>query len=244
MKRGYGQYCPLALAAELFGQRWTLLVMSRVIDGCTTFTEIHRGVPRISPSLLSKRLDELVCAGLVERHKQEGKRTYTYHPTEAGWDLEDIIMRMAIWGQHWGRDMSMDDLDPAFLAWSIHMRIDTAKMPDKRIVLEFDFTGIPEGLHRFWLVSENGKVEMCLKDPGFETDVLVNADIRYFVETWRGLRDMYTEIKSGRIRLTGPRDLTRAFPDWMMLSELAPYDRKRQGRERNLFEQSRLSSAA
>ncbi len=238
MKRGYGQYCPLALATELLGQRWTVLVISRLLDGCTTYNEIHRGVPRISPSMLSQRLDELERAGIVQRRKRENRSTSTYHLTEAGWDLEDIVMKMAIWGQEWARDMSMDDLDPAFLAWSMHMRLNSEAMPPGRTVLEFDLSGGPEGSYRFWLVNHSGSVDMCLKHPGYDTDVLVMADLRHFVETWRGFRDMRTEINAGHIKVEGPRAMKQALADWLMLSALAPYQRKRPGWERQLYERT------
>lgn len=123
MARGYGQYCPLALAAELLCERWTLLVVSRLIDGCTRFNNIHRGVPRISATLLTKRLAELEHAGLIVRQPLETGRGYEYMLTEAGKELELIIMDLALWGQRWSRDMVTDDLDPAFLAWSMHTRL-------------------------------------------------------------------------------------------------------------------------
>ena len=236
MKKGYGQYCPLALTAELLGQRWMILVISRLIDGCTSFNEIHRGVPRISPTMLSQRLAELEDAGLVIRRKETGKKSVVYELTPAGWDLEDIIMQMAVWGQHWARDMNLEDLDPAFLAWSMHMRLNTDAMPAGRTVLEFDFSGAPKGHHRFWLVNTDGKVDMCLKHPGFDSDVVVNADLRLFVEARRGFRDLRYEIEAGRIKLEGPVGMKRAFPDWLMLSGLALYRRKRAGRERTLME--------
>lgn len=231
---GYGQYCPLALAAELLCRRWTLLVVSRLIDGCTTFSEIRQGVPRISPSLLSTRLSELEDAGLVTRRRRDGGSRYRYELTDAGRDLDDIIMQLAVWGQHWARDMDMDDLDPGFLAWSMHTRLDTAAMPDGRTVMQFEFDGAPADCRRFWLVHEGGKVDMCLKDPGFEPDVLVQTDLRRFVEAWRGMRDLRAEIRAGNIRVTARRDLERAFPGWLLLSALAPYERRSVGRERRL----------
>ncbi len=216
------------------GQRWTVLVVSRLIDGCTTFNEIHKGVPRISPSLLSQRLTELEDYGLLVREPQPGKSTFRYILTEAGWDLEDIIMQLAVWGQHWARDMVLDDLDPAFLAWSMHMRINTAAMPPGRTVLEFDFSGTPEETYRFWLVNNDGKVDMCLKHPGFDSDLVVAANLKLFIEVWRGFRDLREAIQAGKITLEGSRTNKKAFPEWLLLSALAPYQRKRKGREMEL----------
>ena len=231
---GYGQYCPLALAAELLCRRWTVLVVSRLLDGCTTFTEIHRGMPRISPSLLSSRLQELERAGLIVRSKVRGKDRHNYALTEAGKDLDGIINQLAVWGQHWARDNEMDDLDIEFLAWSMSQRLNAVALPAGRTVVEFEFTGVPDDFKRFWLVSNDGNVDMCIKYPGFDTDLLVKADLRRFVETWRGFRDLHAELNSSRIRLTGADALKRAFPNWLLLSGLAPYRRKVRGREQRI----------
>jgi len=236
MARGYGQYCPLALAAELLCERWTLLVISRLIDGCTRFNDIHRGVPRISATLLTKRLAELEHAGLIVRRPLKTGRGYDYGLTEAGAALESIIMDLAVWGQRWSRDMVTDDLDPAFLAWSMHTRMNTDAMPEGRTVIEFEFSGIDKGFARFWLINTDAKVDMCLKHPGFDVDIKVMSDIRRFVEAWRGFRSMRDEIANGAIRLEGPAELKRTFPDWLLLSALSPFPRQRPGDERALIE--------
>jgi DNA-binding HxlR family transcriptional regulator len=234
MSRGYGQYCPLALAAELLCERWTLLVVSRLIDGCTQFNAIQRGVPRITPAMLTKRLRELERYGLVVSPPVPRGSVRNYQLTEAGRSLGPIIMDLAVWGQNWARDMRADDLDPAFLAWSMHTRIDTAQLPAGRVVLGFEFTGAPRDCWRFWLVAENGVVDMCLKDPGYEVDVRVRSELKSFVEAWRGFRDLRAEIQAGRIKVVGARELVRQLPVWLQLSSLAPFERKRSGREQKL----------
>lgn len=238
MARGYGQYCPLALATELLGQRWTILVVSRLLDGCTTFGAIHRGVPRISPSLLSRRLTELEEAGIVVKNPGRGTAGPTYALTPAGWDLLPALEQMAVWGQRWARDMTHEDLDPAFLAWSMSTRIDVERMPPGRTVVEFTFSGTPTELRCFWILCNEGRVEMCLTDPGFESDVVVRADLRRFVEAWRGFRDLRAEIRAGRIRVEGPTTLRRALPDWLLLSSLASQERLRGGAERRLAQRT------
>ena len=234
MSSSYGQYCPLALATEVLCQRWTILVISRLLDGCTRFNSIHRGLPKMSPSLLSQRLAELESAGIVQRRQSVDHAGYGYFLTQSGWDLEDIVMRLAVWGQNWGREMSNDDLDPAFLAWSMHLRMDVDAMPDGTLVIEFCFSGIPEYGKAFWLLKEGQRIDMCLKDPGLEVDLVVNGDLRVFIEAWRGFRDLRQEIRCGSIVLNGPDSLCRSFPDWLLLSSLSPYERKRKGRERTL----------
>jgi len=232
MTSGYGQYCPLPLAAEIFGERWTLLVLSRLLDGCTRFNDIHRGVPRISASLLSQRLKSLERAAIVEKRQVPGTRASEYILTPAGRELEPMLEMLAVWGQRWARDMSLDDLDVRFLAWSMHTRVDPSVMPPGRTVVEFRFSDGPDGDCTFWIVNEDDEVEMCLKDPGYDVDLLVEAALPRFIETWRGFRPLDAELASGRIRLAGPPPLKRAFPRWLLLSSLAHVTRQRPGRER------------
>lgn len=234
MARGYGQYCPLSLAVEVLGGRWTILVVSRLIDGCRRFNDIHRGVPRMSATLLAQRLAELEHAGIVTRQALPDGRGHEYVLTQAGQELEPLIMDLAIWGQRWARDMTTEDLDPGFLVWSMHQRLNTEAMPPGRTVIEFEFTGAPADLRRFWLMNTDGVAEMCLKHPGFEVDLKVMADLRRFVEAWRGFRSLRDEIAAGAIRLEGASALKRALPDWLLLSALSPYPRCRPGAEQEL----------
>lgn len=234
MAEGYGQYCPLALAAELLSRRWMVLVVSRLFDGCETYSDIQRGLPQISPSMLAQRLGELVEAGIAVRRASDGHRNGRYLLTEAGRDFAPVVDAMALWGQHWTRDMRFEDLDPAFLVWSMHRRTDPTQLPRARTVIEFEFDDSPTACRRFWLVCDRGQVAMCVKDPGLEPDVAVRADLRVFVEAWRGFRDFHQEIARRTIRLYGPGELTRRIPDFLLGSELAPYGRKRAGRELGL----------
>lgn len=234
MSASYGQYCPLALAAEVLGERWSILVISRLIDGCARFSEIQRGLPRIPASTLSARLRSLEDAGLARR----GGNGSEYRLTQAGAALAPIIEQMTSWGQQWGRDMDLDDLDPRFLAWSMHSRLDHAAMPPGRTVLKFEFTGVPAECRFFWLVHDAGVVDMCLKDPGFDVDVHVTSDLRVFVEAWRGFRSLRAELRAGTIRLSGCPAHRRAFPTWLRLSMAAPLERLRGGPERLLWEAS------
>ena len=234
MKRGYGQYCPLALATELLCERWTLLIVSRLIDGCLRFNEIHRSLPRISLSLLAQRLDHLEHNGLVKRAPTKRGTPRLYELTPAARALTSIIEQLAIWGQQWARDMTVDDLDPGFIVWTMHLWLDIPAMPASRTVVQFEFSNAPKDCRCFWLVAKDGKVEMCLKDPGYEVDLKVAADLLGFIEAWRGIRDLRKEIQSGRIRLIGSRELCERFPSWLRLSAYASFARQRPGREQKL----------
>lgn len=237
MPNGYGQYCPIALATEVLGERWTLLVVVALMDGATRFCEMQRALPRISPSVLSQRLRTLEEAGVLAK-KRRGE-SHEYLLTQAGHELAPIIMDLGAWGQRWGRDLVSDDLDPYFLAWSMHLRMNAAAMPAGRTVVEFEFSGAPKGIPRFWIVNNECEVDLCVRHPGFPVDLRVEADLRRFVETWRGFRPLKSELSSGRIRLSGPSALKNAFPKWLLLSSLAGPERMRAGRERTISRRAR-----
>lgn len=242
MARGYGQYCPLSLAAEVLCERWTLLVVSRLALGCSRFNEIHRGLPSMSASLLSQRLLQLEKSGII--HRSKSGHGHSYRLTEAGEALKPLVAGMTVWGQEWARDLTEQDLDPRFLAWSMHLRFDTGKMPPGRTVLAFEFTGAPADCRRFWIVNDNGNVDMCLTHPGYDVDLLIRSDLRLFVECWRGIRSITGEIRAGRLKLDGPAKLRRQFPGWLLLHPAAQYQRRRPGPERNLVRRRRGSTSS
>jgi DNA-binding HxlR family transcriptional regulator len=181
MKQGYGQFCPLALAAELLCERWTLLIVHRLIEGCTQFNAIQRSLPRITPAMLAKRLRELDAAGVVVSEPAARGHARNYQLTEAGLALAPTIAGLAAWGQAWARDMNDDDLDPTFVAWCLHTQLDPARLPEERVVIEFEFSGVSKDVWRCWLVSEGDELEMCLDDPGYEVDLQVRSDLRLFI---------------------------------------------------------------
>jgi len=232
MASRYGQYCPVALATELLGERWTILIVLALIDGVNRFNELQRALPRISAAMLSQRLRTLEGAGVLSKNRLRGGSGHEYALTEAGRELETVVMNLGVWGQRWARDMELDDLDPRHLAWSIHLRMNTDAMPPGRTVLQFEFTGTPDDCKRFWILHTDGKVDMCIEHPGFDVDLTVRADLRRFVEAWRGIRSMRAELAAGRIRLSGRKQLRLAFPSWLLLSALADVERERSGRER------------
>lgn len=234
MSRGYGQYCPLSLAAEVLCERWTLLVVSRLLMGCSRFNEIHKGLPRMSASLLSQRLRQLEESGVARREKIADAPGYSYHLTEAGQELAPLVNGFAVWGHEWARDLTQSDLDPRFLVWSMHLRLETKKMPAGRTVLQFDLDGATADCRRFWIINHDGDVETCLTHPGFDVDLMVRSDLKVFIECWRGFRDLRHEIRAGRIKLSGPGNLKKQFPDWLLLHMLAGHERKRAGREKTM----------
>ena len=225
MHAGFRQFCPVALASETLTQRWMLLVVRELCAGATHFSEIRRGVPGITASLLKQRLDTLERAGIIERPRARTGSTRVYRLTQAGEELRPVLSSIGTWGQRWARDIEAGDLDPGWLVWAMHRRLDTRAMPEGRTVIGIVFPDAAAHQRRFWLVCTGGEVEVCLKPPGFEEDLTVTTSVRVLAEVWRGLRTIGPEIRAGRIALAGPSDMRRAFPRWLLLSAYAGVER-------------------
>lgn len=220
MDSQFGQFCPIALASEVLTQKWMLLIVRELNAGATRFNEIRRGVPRISATLLKQRLDQLEHAGIVRRQFVK-KSADEYLLTQAGRELKSVLAGIGEWGQRWAREIDDDDLDPGWLVWAMHRRLDVLAMPPGRTVLEIQFTDAPKDQRFFWLVCEDGKVDVCIKRPGFDIDLHVATSVRTLAKVWRGIRPIRPEITSGAIALTGRLALKRAFPKWLLFSVFA-----------------------
>lgn len=227
MHSGFGQFCPVALASETLTQRWMLLIVRELCAGATRFSEIRRGVPGISATLLKQRLDALARAGVIERSAVRGSPLLRYRLTAAGEELRPVLASIGTWGQRWARDINDADLDPGWLVWSMHRRIDTSRMPPGRTVIGLVFQDARPRDRRFWLVCTPPSVEVCLQPPGIDEDLVVTTAVRTLAEVWRGLRPIGPEITSGRMRLEGRAALRRALPRWLMLSVYAQIERPR-----------------
>lgn len=220
---GYGQHCPVAKAAEIFDQRWTLLVLRELVAGSERFNDIHRGVPRMSRTLLSKRLTQLERDGILDRRETADGPIYVL--TGAGTELLPVIEAMGEWGVRWMNELGDDDLDPAFLLWDMHRSVDTDALPDGQTVLELDFPDAPQGLRRWWLLLARDEIDVCDEDPGFGTDVYLRSPIRTFIELWSGEVDWVDALGPDGIHLHGPRPLCKQLPTWFTLSHFASVPR-------------------
>jgi DNA-binding HxlR family transcriptional regulator len=177
-QKGYGQFCPVARAAEILTERWVPLLVRELLCGSVRFNDLQRGVPRMSSSLLSRRLKELAYAGIVEIRPLKKGRGSEYHLTDAGKDLFPVIEGMGVWAQRWVRDdlVVSDNLDPDLLMWDIRRTVTVGEMAVMtRFVVRFEFAGVKSNQRRYWLVFERGEVDLCAKDPGFEVDLYVPA---------------------------------------------------------------------
>lgn len=222
----YGQFCPVALTAEILTRRWTPLVIRELLCGSVRFNELRRGVPRMSPSLLSTRLDELEQAGILTRTVDENGDHPEYRLTRAGRELEPIIESMGVWGQRWIKgDLKDDHLDADLLMWDLRRRIDTEQAPDGRTVVRFTFHDLPDESEQYWVVVEDDQVDLCWQDPGHEVDLDVVTDLRTMTSVWRGDERFAEALRRGDLSMRGPERLRRTFPDWLGLSMFAGVER-------------------
>ena len=215
--RGYGQFCPVAIASEVFAERWTPLVVRELFCGSRRFNELVHGLPRIPRSVLVQRLRTLEATGVIERRVDETGRNVEYHLTPAGIELGEVVLRLGDWGQRWANvDLGSQHLDPDLLMWDIHRRLDTERLPERRVIIQIELTGSHQ--KRYWLVLERPMASICWTDPFFEVDLVVRADTMALHRVWVGQLELATALRTGQITLEGPPDLCRAFPEWLMLS--------------------------
>ena len=226
--KGHGQFCPVAVAAEVFAHRWTPLVLRELFAGATQFNEIRRGMPLIPKTTLTHRLRVLEGAGIIGSEAKVAGNARRYRLTAAGLELKPVIIALGTWGQRWTVRVNPEHLDAEFLMWNVRRRLAADKLPDDRIVVRFDFTGLPANYRRnriFWLVIDGKTTELCVHDPGMEVDLQVHADIKSFARVWLGDLPMNDALRSSGIRLLGKRDLVRQFPSWLLRSTFAEIPR-------------------
>jgi DNA-binding HxlR family transcriptional regulator len=224
---GYKQFCPVAMASELLCTRWTMVLLRELIAGSTRFNDLRRGVPKMSPTLLSQRLKELEAAGVIERRALKSEKgVFEYRMTEAGKDLGPIVEAMGFWGQKWVEARrSLENLDPSLLMWDMRRNLNPTPLPNRRTVIEFVYPQLPVSKRFWWLVVEKqGEVDLCWSDPGFDVDLYVSTDLRTMTAIWMGLTTVTKE--SEKIILTGDRDIARKMQAWLGLSPFA-IERKR-----------------
>jgi DNA-binding HxlR family transcriptional regulator len=221
----YGQFCPVAMAAEIFCSRWTALVLRELLCGTTRFNDLRRGVPRMSPTLLSKRLKELEQAGVIMVRKKGDAPEYKL--TEAGEDLRKVVLSLGFWGQRWVESsLSLKNLDPSLLMWDMRRSLVVSSLPDRRCTVRFDYPEVTAGRNAFWLVVENGEVDLCSVDPGHEVDLYIRAALRSMTAVWMGISTLKSEIDGGTITLTGDKAIARSIQDWLGYSVFAKEKRR------------------
>jgi len=220
----YKQFCPVAMAAEILCTRWTVVLLRELIAGSTRFNDLRRGVPRMSPALLSQRLKELEAANVISRTASPTEPgVFEYQLTEAGRELEPLVQAFGIWGQRWvDSELSLQHLDAPLLMWDMRRNLDPNPMPKRRSVIQFQYPALPPGQRSWWLLVEpNAGVDVCSIDPGFDVDLYVSTDLRTMTAIWMGLDTVRAALRSERMLLTGDRQLAADMQTWLGLSPFA-----------------------
>ena len=213
----YGQFCPVAKATEIIGEKWTLLILRELLMGTSRFNDFQRSMSRISPTVLNKRLKQLEDTGIIIKKRLSGQKGHEYRLTPMGRELEPVVEQVAIWGQKWARgQMTDEELDVELLMWDIHRRIETKSLPDGETVLAFTFSDLDK-YKSWWLVVSRDDVDLCTQDPGKDIDLYISTDLRTMVEVWQGDTDLQVALTQDRILATGSTRLIRSMADWLGL---------------------------
>jgi DNA-binding HxlR family transcriptional regulator len=221
--KSYGQYCPLTMAVEILGDRWTLLIVRELLFNARRFNELARGLPGISRALLTRRLRQLERDGIVERRSDAGGRPGAYGLTQAGLELQPLAQQLVEWGTRWAfKDPEPVHLNPALLLWWMRGAVRREHLPAQRVVVQFDFRGAC--VVSMWLVLERNDVSVCLKHPGFDFDVLLTADLAALYQVWGRRATFAGALRCGQVTLDGSPTLARAFPGWLGWGPVAESD--------------------
>jgi len=212
--KGYGQFCPIAKASEVLGERWTNLVIRELGAGSETFNDLRKGLPLISPSLLSTRLKSLERSGIVDRKEtEEGIR---YILTKAGEDLIPVIWQLGTWGHRWVRsELTREDLDPGLLVWDIHRNIDTGFFKNDLTVIKIEFTDYTSKMRFWWIIVKNGDSDVCMKDPGYAVDLTISTDLKTLTAAWMGDTTMMKAMREKSILVDGSSYLKKNIAMWL-----------------------------
>lgn len=219
----YQQFCPVAMAAEVLCTRWTVVVLRELLAGSTRFNDLRRGVPRMSPALLSQRLKELEAAGVVVRKQSAKGAPFEYRLTKAGAELRPLVEAFAVWGHRWvDKEVSLQHLDAQLLMWDIRRNLTPEPMPPRRSVIQFQFPEQAPAWRSFWLVVEPGAgADLCVIDPGFDVDLYIASDLYTMTAIWMGYDSVRRAVAARRMHLTGDKKLASSMQAWLGMSPLA-----------------------
>ena len=217
----YGQFCPVAKAAEILGEKWTTLIVRELMMGATRFNELQRGLSLISPTLLTKRLNELADAGVILKRKIQGQRGHEYLLTAMGRELLPLVEQMGEWGMRWARgSMSDAELDVELLMVYLQRSIDAGQLQGNENVIRFKFSDLQK-MGDWWLVVTPGNTDVCVQDPGKDVDVYFATDLRTMIRVWMGDISYRAAVNDGRMKIVGHEALIRDVKRWLIPSVFA-----------------------
>jgi len=216
-----GSLCPAVKAADIIGDKWVLLILREVFLGSTRYNDFQRALPRISPTILSKRLKQLEANGVLVKKQSPGQKSTEYRLTPSGRELGPIIDHMATWGLRWARRQIKDeDFDVTSFMWDFHRTLNISELPDGETVICVRFTNIDE-YDTWWLIVSDGIVDLCTDNPGHEIDLFVTSKLQDMVAVWMGDTDIRAAIKAEKIRLNGASYITNPSARWFPQSPYA-----------------------
>lgn len=222
----YGQFCSVARAAEVIGERWMLLVIRELVTGASSYTELQRGLGRISPSVLASRIRALVDHGIIERVASTSGSNRRYRLTPAGAELAPIIDSVGQWGQRWVRSrMTRDELDVELLMLHVERNFDVRAFPKQHAVVAFVFSDLHGPLRRWWLLLDDGQTELCAAPPGRTEDIRLTCALRALTAVFVGETTLQGALGDRRLQIEGPLKITRSIERWFRPSAFAHIQR-------------------
>lgn len=208
-----GQFCPVAKAMEVLDERWTLLIVREMLLGSQHYNDLRRGVPKMSPALLSKRLRSLERVGVVHREAHGGHTTYSL--TQAGMELRPLVESLSSWGMRWISDLGDEDLDPHLLMWDIQRTVRIDEWPRTRTTLAVRLNDVEGKPAYWWIVASGDSLEICDFDPGFDVAATLSGGLRTLIRVWRGDVSWAAALGSGDLVIAGSTEVQRAVPRWL-----------------------------
>jgi DNA-binding HxlR family transcriptional regulator len=215
-----GSLCPAMASADLLGDKWTLLLLREMLLGTTRFSRFQKAIPRMSPSILSKRLKMLEASDIIVRKPAITGQVSEYRLTRSGRELGPIIENMAVWGMRWrSRNIAARDCDVGGFMWDFHRTLNTEGLPNGETVILVQISDRTD-LNTWWVIANGDSVDLCLENPGHDVDVYITASLGNLIALWMGDVGVKEATDAKTVFIDGPKHLTSTAQDWISQSPL------------------------